>query len=153
MEKTAKETLFEELHHLGEAEEGEYCSVDAVFSRNKVSARRITHEAITPQEKAIRGSSSNQAFNRAIHPTPHDTRGPLRSISFSAISPSIQSKQKEVHITEDLASALSTRNMPRATGKRKRGESFEAKPESQQVFKGSSFCTYENRQVMICSGG
>ena len=146
MEKTAKEALFWELHHLGNEEaEEKYCSVDAVFSRNKVSARKITHEATTPRVAVIRRASPK------IHPTPHDISGPLRSISFSTISSSVQSKQKELDSAEENACAITNRNMPKATGKRKRGQSFEAKPESQQVFKGSSFCALKNPCSMLYS--
>lgn len=142
MEKAAKEKLFRELYQLDQESEGEEDSSNASVmlsrcklptSRHRVGAR-ITQATILGSSSLSRTVSSPLPEGRS---TPRRRNGPLNGLSFSVIPSSVI---EERHSTERTALPTLPTTMAKPSGKRKRGQSFETKPESQQLFKGLSFC-------------
>ena len=152
MEKEAKEALFHELYQLDEESSGEEDRSDASVilrqSRHPLLASDIS--ASIPRNRVIHSSNLEQSLFRTVSaPSPQlSASSPRRAnvVEKSTFSSTTSSKFSEQVIFETPITAKKTANMTaqkvasKATGKRKRGQPLELKPESQQIFNGLAFC-------------
>ena len=152
MEKEAKEALFRELYQLDEEDSAEEdrsgASVILRESRLALSASEIS--AKTPRNSAIHCSRSEQSLLRTVSaPLPQLSAPSLRQANVAGKSPlsSTASSNPSEQVIIDtptmakrVASVNAQKGASKAIGKRKRGQSLELKPESQQIFNGLAFC-------------
>lgn len=159
MEKTAKEAFFDELYKLDEDDSGEEDASNAsiVLSRSKLVVQKPRIGPRMEQDKVIHPLRSDQPLARTVSaPLPHQESTPdnlLRphdAITYTSTdAPFIQGFHisNAPSITKSVDSTK-TKSMPKATGKRKRGQSLEQKPEYQQVFRGLSFCMSSLQELL-----
>ena len=153
MEKAAKEKLFLELHQLDdeESETEDSSNANLILSKNKPLEPSVSLEKGRIQP----ASSITTCLDRPIG---HTVSAPLskqptapgkqagdipRGTETSVNIPPNSHRHQEVKNLGRIRKAVSTtdpKSMTKSSGKRKRGESHEMKPEALQIFKGSSFC-------------
>ncbi len=151
MEEKEKEALFDELYQLDEedsSEEDQNASV--ILRQNKLGLPWSDVSARSPRSRVIHSSRPEQSLLRTVSaplPQPsasnhHQTNMVERSSFFSTASsnPSQQVVIDTPIITKKFVGMTARNGASRTTGKRKRGESLEVKPESQQIFNRLAFC-------------
>lgn len=154
MDKEAKKAFFRELYQLDDEESGEedLSNASAILSRSKLILLWSRSQAGTHRDRLIHSSRSDQPpLERTLSAplpdlgtTPAGRTGSTSSLSFSSILSLISQKRPVIDTpfgAQQPRSITTNSNMPNTNGKRKRGQSFETRPESQQLFKGLSFCT------------
>ena len=151
MEKEAKEAFFRELYQLDEDSDEEDQSNASVILRESRLASLGSHvSASIGRDKAIHSSRREQSLLRTVSaPLPQPIASKPRQAdvvekrSFSS-TVSLKSSEQVILDTPIMmkknTSMTAQKGASKATGKRKRGQSIELKPESQQIFKGLGFC-------------
>ena len=144
MDKETKETFFNELYQLDDNESEEDCS-------NAVEILRQSR-SITQRNRLVRCSHPDQPLGRTVSaPLPlvstpskdrvdNSMKAPTSSVlSYTAKRDMFVDTSRQKKQTHDVTVL---KDGFRVNGKRKRGQSLSLMPESQQIFKNSSFCTY-----------
>ena len=145
MDKETKETFFNELYQLDDDESEEDSSNAEEILRQSRS--------ITLRNRRVQCLRPDQPFGRTVSaPLPlvsdpssarvdNSVKAPISSIlSHTAkrdMCLDISRQTKQTHTVTNLKDGF------RANGKRKRGQSLNLMPDSQQIFKNFSFCTYQ----------
>ena len=144
MDKETKETFFNELYQLDDSQSEEDRS-DAV---EKLRQSR----SIMQRSRRVRCSHPDQPLERTVSaplplvstPSKDGVENSMKAPTSSVLSHTVKrdmfveisGQEKQTHDVTVLKDGL------RVNGKRKRGQSLSLLPESQQIFKNSSFCTY-----------
>lgn len=155
MEEEAKKALFREICKLDEeeSEEEELSNASLILRRSKLAPSLSGIEAGTSRRESVTSSRSNPLHK-------HTVSAPLSSQSTTLVGqhrpnpgqsfPSTlrvdSSMTRLIHTSIGVDESTHNRtglSMPKH-GKRKRGRSLEPRPESQQIFKGLSFCKTHN---------
>ena len=144
MDKETKETFFDELYKLDDSESEEDGS----------NAEEILRQSrdLTQRNRGVQRSRPDQPFGRTVSApvplilTPSRDRlddfvkAPISSLpSHTAKRDTFVDTSRQNKQTHD---GTVLKNGYRANNKRKRGQSLSLMPESQQIFKNLSFCTY-----------
>jgi hypothetical protein len=146
MEKEEKEALFSEIYQLDDgSEEEDLSNADAIirYSNSSTQARANKNPLFHP-------SRSSHSIGRTISaPSPRISTATGYSASPASVNTSFSSnmarkaQRDEVHETaHDINQLSKSKGGTKVNGKRKRGQSLALMPESQQIFKGLSFCAY-----------
>ena len=151
MEKEAKETLFNELYQLDEEDstEEDRSNASVILQQSRLSLPPKSVSARSPGNIVLRSSRREQSLLRTVSaPLPRlSTSSPRqanvveRSSFSSAVSSSLS--QKVIIDTPIIAKKnadMTQKKASKTTRKRKRGQSLELKPESQQIFNSLGFC-------------
>ena len=162
MEKAAKEKLFLELHQLDdeESETEDSSNANLILSRSKPLEPSVRLESGRIQPASSISTCLDRPIGctvsapRSKQPTaPGKQAGNIpRSIGVSANINPASHQHQEVRDLGRVRKAIPTtdpKSMTKSSGKRKRGESLEMKPEAQQIFKGLSFCVLYVSHVSI----
>ena len=163
MEEKEKETLFDELYQLDEDDSGEEDQSDVSVilrqSRLALALPRSKFSARAPTNRVIHSSRPEQSLLRTVSaplPQPsvsnHRQANVVERSSFSSTASSKPSEQIVIDtpiMPKKTAGMTAQKEAPKTTGKRKRGQSLELKPESQQIFNGLAFC--ESRAYGACN--
>ena len=144
MDKETKETFFDELYKLDDSESEEDCS-------NAEEILRQSRE-ITQRNRDVHCSRPDQPFGRTVSaPLPlvstpsryrmdNSVKAPISSLlSHTTKKDRFVDASRHNKQTHDVTVL---KDGGRANHKRKRGQSLSLMPESQQIFKNLSFCTY-----------
>ncbi len=151
MEKEAKEAFFDELYQLDEEEssEEEQSNASVILAQSRLAPRSgVT--AIMPRNGLIHSSRPENSLLRTVSAplpqllalNPHQTDG----VDKGSFSSTVSSKLSEQVVIDTPIMAKKTADMTaqkepsKTIGKRKRGQSLDLKPESQQIFSGFAFC-------------
>ena len=144
MDKETKETFFNELYHLDDNEsEEDYSNAVEILRQSR---------SITQRNRRVRCSHPDPPLGRTVSaplplvstPSKDGVDNSMKAPSSSVLSHTakrdvfvdISRQKKQTHDVTVL------KDGSRVNGKRKRGQSLSLMPESQQIFKNSSFCTY-----------
>lgn len=152
MEKEAKETLFHEIYQLDEESSGEedQSNISAILRQSRRPIIESDFSARVPRNEVTHSSRLRQSLSHTISaPLPQlPTSSPrqanvVKKSSFCSTA-SLRSSEQVIIETPITAKKIATMKpqkvVSKATGKRKRGEILDLKPESQQIFKGLAFC-------------
>ena len=144
MDKETKEILFKELYQLDENESEE-------DSDNAVE-KLLQSKQVTQRNRRVRCSPPDQPLGRTVSaPLPlvsTPSRDKADEPMKAPISPVLSHTAKRDNFVDSLRQnkqtndATALKHGVRVSGKRKRGQSLSLMPDSQQIFKNSSFCTY-----------
>lgn len=149
MEEKEKEKLFDELYQLDEEDSGEedQSNVSVILRQSRLAQSNIL--ARTPNT-VIHSSRPEQSLLRTVSaPLPqlsassHRQANVVERSSFSSTTSFKPSKQVIIDtpiMVKKVASMTPRKELPKPTGKRKRNQSLELKPESQRIFDGLAFC-------------
>lgn len=152
MEKEAKEVLFRELYQLDQESSGEedQSNISVILRQSRHPVLALDVSARIPGNRAIHSSRLEQSLSHTISPLlPQPSASSPRQanvVEKSSFSSTASLKSSEQVIIETPIMAKKIANMTaqkvasKATRKRKRGQSLELKPESQQIFNGLGFC-------------
>lgn len=157
MEEKEKEALFDELYRLDEEDSSEEDRSDAsvILHESRLALSRSDVPSRVPRNSVVHSSSLLRTVSAPL-PQPsasgHRHANVIESSSFSSTASFKASEQ--VIIDTPVIAKKTTVMTPRKeaskpTGKRKRGQSLELKPESQQIFNGLAFC--ESRAYEPCN--
>ena len=149
MEKEAKKALFHDLYQLDEEDSGEedQSNASVILRQSRlgsdVSARipisRLIHSS-RPEKSLLRTVSA--PLPQLSTSTPFKANVVEKSSNSSMVSPE-PSKQVIVNtpvMAKKTTGITAQKGTSKTNGKRKRGQSLELKPESQQIFNGLAFC-------------
>ena len=141
MEEEEKEALFDELYQLdNEDSEEDQSNASVILRHSRLPLPRSDVWARAPRNRAIHCFRPEQSLLRTVSAPLADT---AEKSSFSSITSSRPSEQVIVDtpiIVKKSAAMTTQKEASKTTGKRKRGQSLELKPESQQIFIGLAFC-------------
>lgn len=153
MEEKEKETLFDELYQLDEDDSGEEDQSDASVilrqSRLALALPRSNVSARAPSNRVIHSSRPEQSLLRTVSApltqpsvSNHRQANVVERSSFSSTASSKPFEQIiiDTPIMPKKSAGMTAQKEAPKTGKRKRGQSLELKPESQQIFNGLAFC-------------
>ena len=154
MEKEAKEALFRELYRLDEdSSQEDRSNASVILRESRLAPLSSDVSASIGKDEAIHSLRREPSLlPTVLAPVPQPSASNPRQAdvvnksSFSSNSSSNSSKQVIIDtpiVQKKFTSMPARKNTPKAIGKRKRGQSIELKPESQQIFKGLGFCRPE----------
>ena len=156
MEKEAKEILFNELYQLDEdSTEEDRSNASVILRQSTLSLPPKRVSARSPGNIILHSSRREQSLLRTVSaPLPRlSTSSPRQAnvVERSSFSSAVSSKlsQKAVIDTPIIAKKnadMTQKKASKTTRKRKRGQSLELKPESQQVFNSLGFCLSHLRE-------
>ena len=161
MEEKEKEALFHELYQLDgeDSSEEDQSNASVILRQSRLALPWSDVSAETLRSRVIHSLRPEQSLLRTVSaplPQPpasnhHQTNMVERSSFFSTASsnPSQQVIIETPIITKNFVGMTDQNGASRTTGKRKRGESLEVKPESQQIFNRLAFC--QSRAVEACN--
>ena len=161
MEEKEKEALFDELYQLDEEDSSEedQSNASVILRQNKPALPWSDVLARAPRSRVINSPRPEQSLLRTVSatlPQPsasnrHQTNIVERSSFFSTASsnPSQQVIIDTPIITKEFVGMTARNGASRTIGKRKRSESLEVKPESQQIFNRLAFC--QSRDFKSCN--
>ncbi|CAD6576336.1 MAG: hypothetical protein ASARMPREDX12_007849 [Alectoria sarmentosa] len=144
MEEKEKETLFDELYQLDEDDSGEedQSGVSVILRQSRLALAlprsKFSARAPTPLPQP---SVSN-----------HRQANVVETSAFSSTASSKPSEQIVIDtpiMPKKTAGLTAQKEAPKTTRKRKRGQSLELKPESQQIFNGLAFYFIPNNDTSI----
>ena len=154
MEKEAKEALFRELYQLDEdSSEEDRSNASVILRESRLAPLGSDVPASIGRDKAIHSSRRERSLLRTISapllqpsaskPCQADV---VEKRSFTSTASSKLPEQVILDtpiMTKKNTSMTAQKGASKAIGKRKRDQSIELKPESQQIFKGLGFCRPE----------
>ena len=151
MEKEAKEALFNELYQLDEEDSSEEdrSNASVILRQSRLSLVRKDVSARSPRNIVLLSSRPEQSLLRTVSaPLPRlSTSSPRQAdvVERSSFSSTVSSRlsQKAIIDTPIIAKKIADMTQKKAsktTRKRKRGQSLELKPDSQQIFNSLGFC-------------
>ena len=152
MEEKEKEKLFNELYQLDEEDSGEEdkSNVSLILRQSRLVPPQSGVLARTPVNTVIHSSRPEQSLLRTVSaPLPqlsassHRQAKVVERSSFSSTTSFKPSKQVIIDtpiMVKKVASMTSRKESSKSTGKRKRNQSPELRPESQRIFDGLAFC-------------
>ena len=152
MEKEEKEALFRDLYRLDEdSSQEDQSNASVILRESRLAPLGSDVSARIERDKAIHSSSREQSLLRTVSaPLPQPSASkPCQADLVKKRSVTASSKTSEQVIldtpvmTKKKTSMTAQKDVPKAIGKRKRDQSVEMKPESQQIFKGLGFCRPE----------
>ena len=154
MEKEAKEALFRELYQLDEdSSEEDQSNASVILRESRLASLGSDVSASIRRDKAIHSSRRERSLLRTVSaPLPQPSASNPRQAevvekhSFTSTASSKLSEQVILDtpiMTKKNTSMTAQKGASKAIGKRKRGQSIELKPESQQIFKDLGFCRPE----------
>ena len=158
MEKEEKEKLFDELYRLDQEDssEEEQSNVSVILRHSRLALPQPDVSATTPKSSFTYSSRPNQSVLRTVSaPLPqlsasrsHQTHLVKKTSFPPAVSPNSSAQIVfDTPMMGKKGSCMTAKTeVLKTTGKRKRGQSFETKPESQQIFNGLAFCRYPYSQ-------
>ena len=164
MEKEAKEALFRELYQLDEEDSAEEdrSGASVILRESRLALAASDLPARTPRNGVIHSSRPEQSLLRTVSaPLPQLLTSSLRQAnvvgksplsSTASSNPSEQAVIDTPIMAKKIASVTARKETSKAIGKRKRGQSLELKPESQQIFNGLAFCRSQSIWSRRCSG-
>ena len=144
MEKETKETLFRELYQLDQEDTGEedQSGVYEILRESRIKLSPSDVSARIPRDNIVHSLRPENSFLRTSTLSLHKS-SPIKRSSFSS-TVSLESLEQVIIDTpimaKKIANMTAQKETSKATGKRKRGQSVELKPESQQIFNGLAFC-------------
>ena len=161
MEKEEKEKFFDELFRLDQEDSGEedQSNVGVILHQSRLALPRPDVSATTPKTSSSYFPRPDQSLLRTVSaPLPQLSASSSRQSHLAketsfppAVSPN--SSAQVVFDTPMMgkkgSSMTAKTEAPKTTGKRKRGQSFETKPESQQIFNGLAFCRSHYSQNVV----
>ena len=151
MDKEAKKKLFDELYPLDvdESDEEELSTASEFLKSSKAIVHESKCQTDRIGDKDV--ARPSQPLSRTVSaPLPQRESTLLRPARLTGdMSPAcpisanaVQHYTKTVPLVLTEVSDVQTlQAMAKTRGKRKRGQSLETKPESQQIFRGHSFCS------------
>ena len=146
MEKEKKEAFFSEIYRLDDgSEEEDLSNADAI-----IRYRNSSFQARTKKYPLIHPSRPSHSLGRTIStPLPWISTATSYPAGSASANTSFSSNMTRKAQRDDLLDIPHDNNQPskskggtKVNGKRKRGQSLALMPDSQQIFKGLSFCTY-----------
>ena len=153
MDKEAKETFFNELYQLDEdsgQEEEDQSNASVILRESRLALLGTDVPPRNSSHREIHSSRPEKPTLRTVsaplpQPLASSSRQPnlVGKISFSSTASSKHSDQVVIDtpvMMKKSAGKTAHKETSKAIGKRKRGQSVEMKPESQQIFKGLAFC-------------
>ena len=151
MEKEAKETLFNELYQLDreDSSEEDRSNASVILRQSRLSPLPKNISARLPRNIVLHSSRPEQSLLRTVSaPLPRlSTSSPRqanvveRSSFSSAVSSTLSPKAIiDSPIIAKKIADMTQKKASKTTRKRKRGQSLELKPESQQIFNSLGFC-------------
>ena len=151
MEKEAKEILFNELYQLDKEDstEEDRSNASVILGQSRLSLPPKSVSARLPGNTVLHSSRREQSLLRTVSaPLPRlSTSSPRqanvveRSSFFSAVSSRLPQKViVDTPIVAKKNADMTQKKASKTTRKRKRGQSLELKPESQQIFNSLGFC-------------
>lgn len=154
MEKEAKEAFFRELYQLDEdSSQEDQSNASVILRESRLAPLDSNASARTERDKAIHSSRREPSLLRTVSvPLPqlsaskHHQADVTEKRSFTSTGSSKLSEQVILDtpiMRKKIPSVAARKDAPKAIGKRKRDQSIELKPESQQIFKGLGFCRPE----------
>ena len=151
MEKEAKEILFDELYQLDkeDSSEEDQSNASVILRQSKVTPssdvlartrrNRVSHSS-PPNQTLLRTVSAPLLQPSALSPPQTNVMERSSFSSTASLHPSEQVITDTPIMAKKSASVTAQKEVSKTFGKRKRGQSLELKPESQQIFKGLAFC-------------
>lgn len=145
MDKEAKKAFFDELYQLDkeESSQEDQSNLSLILGQSRlprsIPTTRLPH-SLRPEQPLLRTVSAPLPQPSASSP-----RQP-NAVEKSLYSPMVSSKPSDQIVidtpikTKNNPSMTAHKETSKTSGKRKRGQSLELKPESQQIFKGLAFC-------------
>lgn len=164
MEKTSvqKEIFFNELYRLDDSDEEQDTSEATLILRQSKDTFHQREDPSTPlpKRRLIHTSCATQPFGRTISEPLLTSRPVLETVELVKDTPLPSAmplkgngmREEEANattpsLTGAFAKPDSSKRGPKARGKRKRGQSLEIMPESQQLFKGFSLYFFPNNDI------
>ena len=158
MEEEEKKALFDELYQLDEEDSGEEDQSNASVILRQSRRAQSSISAKAPRDRIIHSSRPEKSLLRTVsapllQPTAsnHAQNDLAKRSSFSSTASSKASEQVIIDtpiIAKKIAGMTTQKAGSKTTGKRKRGQSLELKPESQQIFNRLAFC--QSRACEAC---
>ena len=162
MDQEAKEAFFDELYLLDEEDSSDedQSNASVILRQSRLGPQfRSDVSERTPRNRVLVSSRPDQSLLRTVSaPLPQPPASSPRQdnvihrSSFSSTS-SLQPSEQVIIDTPIMAkknaSMTAQNGVSKTGGKRKRGQSLELKPESQQIFNGLAFC--ESRADVACA--
>lgn len=154
LEKETKKAFFDELYQLDDVSDGaeETSTISLILAQSKVTASTSTVDSRGAKRRITDDLRFNPPLNRTLS-NPHaqvsdSTSGMIPSakkpqlVALDIDEPSASAffKEQTPNVTSKQANHNVVGKARRQAGKRKRGQSFNTMPESQQIFKGLAFC-------------
>lgn len=151
MEEAAKKTMFWELYQLDEdvSEEEDTSNASQFLKESKLSSNFSKNERATHQAGRGETSRANPSLKHTVSaPLLNSSKAHISQDRLSAsqtfpathlVHPPVRQPIDNSHGLPGPGNGRAAPGVPRFS-KRKRGQSFEPRPESQQIFKGLSFC-------------
>ena len=154
MEKEAKEALFHELYRIDEdSSEEDRSNASVILRESRLAPLSSDVSASIGSEKTVHSSHREPSLLRTISvplPQPSASKPRQASVtekrSFTSTESSKVSEQVILDtpiMTKKTTTMAAQKGASKAIGKRKRNQSTELKPESQQIFKDLGFCILE----------
>ena len=146
MEEKEKEALFDELYRLDEdSSEEDRSDASVILHESRLALHRSDVSARAPRNDVLHSSLLRTVSAPLPQPSAPGYRhaNVIESSSFSSTASSKASKQVIIDtpvVAKKTAAMTPWKGASKTPGKRKRGQSLELKPESQQIFNGLAFC-------------
>lgn len=150
MEEKEKEAFFDELYQLDEEDSSEEDESNASIILRQSRLAQTDVSARGSRNKVIHPSRPDQSLLRTVSaplPQPsasnHRQSNVLERGSFTSTASSKPSQQVIIDtpvMAKKSVGMTALKEVSRTTGKRKRGQSLELKPESQRIFDRLAFC-------------
>lgn len=142
-----KERLFNELYQLDEEDSGEedQSNIGVILRQSRLIPSQSDVLARTPRNGVIHSTRPEQSLLRTVSAplaSSHRQANVVAS-SFSSTSSSKASKQVIIDtpiMAKKNVSVTTQKGGSKTTGKRKRGQPLELKPDPQRIFNGLAFC-------------
>ena len=157
MEKEAKETLFNELYQLDkdDSTEEDRSNASVILQQSRLSLPPKNVSTTSPRNIILHSLRREQSLLRSVSaPLPRlstSSPRPANVVERSSFSSAVSSRlsQKAIIDTPIIAKKnadMTQKKASKTTRKRKRGQSLELKPESQQIFHSLGFCRSRLRE-------
>ena len=151
MEKEAKEAFFRELYQLDEdSSEEDQSNASVILRESRLAPLGSDISASIGRDKAIHSLRREPSLLSTVSaplPQPSASESRQAHVAEKRSPTSVASSKLSEQVILDTpimikknASMVAQKGASKAIGKRKRGQSIELKPESQQIFKGLGFC-------------
>lgn len=159
MEEKEKEALFDELYKLDNEDSGDedQSNASVILRQSRLALPRSDISTRAPGNRVIHSLRPEQSLLRTVSaplPQPlasnHRQADVVERSSFSSTASSKPSEQLIIDtpiIAKSIAGMAAQKGASKTSGKRKRGQSLELKPESQQIFHGLCFCRSHVREA------